>query len=621
MIRSLGALLKGQKILNRSVFNSLGTLLKALRPRRRKQLILLLGLMFVAALAEMLSIGAILPFLAVLAEPQQAQQMPIMKFLMKVLMLEPGNNLRWQMTAMFGGAIVFAGVVRFLLIYASARFNFSVGHELSSELYRRTLYQPYEEHTSRNSSEIQAGISKVDVVTDLFYNILLFFSASLMVVFVVAALLAIDPAVATAALLGVGIIYAGVLLQARKPLAANSAILQGAYSSRIQSVNEGLGGIRDVLLDRSQELFVQRFSLIDWAFRRAQASNQILYFGPRLLVESLGMLLIVGLAYWLTVQERMGSSLVGAIPVLGALALGAQRLMPQLQNLYLGWSSVVSKKGILEDVAKMIEESAGPPVEQSGRTLSFTDTIRFQKVSFSYGSGGSDVLHDIDLCIGKGQRIGLIGNTGGGKSTAIDLLMGLLEPTRGQIRVDGVPLIGRARLEWQAHIGHVSQSIYLADCSLAENIAFGRDPTLIDHQRIRAAAHQAQIAGYIETLPAQYETQVGERGVRLSGGQRQRIGIARALYKNADVLVFDEATSALDSATEQAIMKAIANLSKDITVVQAAHRISTLRNCDLILELRDGYLLRSCRYEDLVASVVEQPSEVLTRVIRPEITP
>ena len=232
-----------------------------------------------------------------------------------------------------------------------------------------------------------------------------------------------------------------------------------------------------------------------------------------------------------------------------------------------------------------------------------------------------DVLRDIDLSIGKGQRIGLIGNTGGGKSTAIDLLMGLLEPTGGQITVDSVPMTGQARLQWQAHIGHVSQSVYLADCSLAENIAFGHDAALIDYQLLRAAAHRAQIADYIETLPAQYETQVGERGVRLSGGQRQRIGIARALYKNADVLVFDEATSALDSATEQAVMKAIANLSKDITVVQVAHRISTLSNCDLILELRDGHLLRSCRYDDLVASVDEQLSEVLTPVIRSEIVP
>jgi ATP-binding cassette, subfamily B, bacterial PglK len=592
--------------LNQSVFNSLGTLLGILSPRRRKQLILLLGLMFLAALAEMVSIGAILPFLAVLAEPRQAQQMPIMKFLMKALMLEPGNNLRWQVTAVFGGAVIFAGVVRYLLIYASARFNFSVGHELSSELYRRTLYQPYEVHTSRNSSEVQAGISKVDLVTDLLFNVLMFFSAGFMVIIVVAGLLAIDPAVATAALLGVGIIYAVVLLRARKPLAANSAIMQGAYSSRIQSVNEGLGGIRDVLLDHSQELFVQRFSLSDWAFRRAQASNHILYFGPRLMVESLGMLLIIGLAFWLTAQESAGPGPIGAVPVIGALALGAQRLMPQLQNLYLGWSSLASKRDILEDVAKMINESAGPPVDQSAPTLPFTDAIRFQKVSFSYGPVGSDVLHDIDLSINKGQRIGLIGNTGGGKSTAIDLLMGLLEPTRGQITVDGVPLLGQARLEWQAHIGHVSQSVFLADCSLAENIAFGRDAALIDYPRLRAAAHQAQIADYIETLPAQYETQVGERGVRLSGGQRQRIGIARALYKNADVLVFDEATSALDSATEQAIMKAIANLSKDITVVQVAHRISTLSDCDLILELRDGHLLRSCRYDDLVASVDDQ---------------
>jgi ABC-type bacteriocin/lantibiotic exporter with double-glycine peptidase domain len=278
------------------------------------------------------------------------------------------------------------------------------------------------------------------------------------------------------------------------------------------------------------------------------------------------------------------------------------RLMPLLQHLYMVWSTVAGHKSTLEDVAKLIKDSAGPPVAQAGQPLSFTEAIRFQKVSFRYVAAGPDVLRDIDLCIGKGQRIGLIGNTGGGKSTANDLLMGLLEPTAGQITVDGVPLTGQARLQWQAHIGHVSQSIYLADCSVAENIAFGQNPKDIDCQRIRATARQAQIADYIESLPGQYETRVGERGVRLSGGQRQRIGIARALYKNADVLVFDEATSALDNATEQAIMQAIANLSKDITVILIAHRFSTLRNCELIIELHNGRLARICSYQDIIGS-------------------
>lgn len=570
---------------------------------------LLLGLMFLAALSEMVSIGAVLPFLAVLADPQQAQQVSVVSFLMKALGLGSGTDLRLTVTVLFAGAIVFAGAVRVFLIYALARFNSVIGHELSSELYRRSLYQSYEKHTSRNSSEVQAGVAKVDVAADLFYNILVALSAGFVVIFIVTALVAIDPVVAIASVLGVGGIYACVMLQARKPLAVNSATMQRTYSSRIQSVNEGLGGIRDVLLDQSQELFARRFSRVDRDFRQAQASNYVLYFAPRFAMESLGMLLIVGLAYWLVAREHTGPGLAGAIPILGALALGAQRLMPQLQNLYLGWSSIASKASVLEDVASLINEPIGHALDVAGRALPFTEAIRFENVSFRYGASDAVVLHNIDLCIHKGQRVGFIGATGGGKSTAIDLLMGLLEPTEGQITVDGFPLTGQARLEWQARLGHVSQSVYLADCSLAENIAFGHDAAAIDYRRIRAAARQAQIADYIEGLPAQYETPVGERGVRLSGGQRQRIGIARALYKNADVLVLDEATSALDNATELAIMQAIASLSKDITIVQIAHRISTLSNCDQIVELRDGQLLRTCRYQDLVSSGGTQSSD------------
>ena len=433
-------------------------------------------------------------------------------------------------------------------------------------------------------------------------NLLSAASAGLMAIFVVAALVVIDPVVASAALLGFGSIYAGVILLARKPLASNSTKIHDAHTSWLQTINEGLGGIRDILLDHSQEHFIQRFDRTDWAFRLAEAMNGTLGGVPRYLVESLGMVLIAGLAYGLTARDATGSGLVSAIPLLGALALGAQRLMPLLQQVYSGWSSVIGQKRALDALAEFIVSSAGSAAADPGQTMRFSDAVCFHNVSFRYASRGSDVLRDVNLRIGKGQRIGLIGSTGCGKSTALDLLMGLLEPTAGQITVDGVPLIGQARLAWQAHIGHVSQSIYLADCSIAGNIAFGQDAPGIDHQRVRAAAQQAQIADFIEALPAQYETTVGERGVRLSGGQRQRIGIARALYKNADVLVLDEATSALDHGTEEAVMDAISSLSTDITVILVAHRVSTLRNCDLIVEFRAGQWVRCGSYRDLIAS-------------------
>ena len=521
----------GEQILGGSVFSSLKVLLGALPPRRRKQLILLLGLTLLASVAEVVSLGAVLPFLAVMADPKQALQKPMVHFVATTLGLDPDHDLRWRMTALFAGIAILAAVVRLTLTYVTARVNYGIGHELGSELFRRALYQPYETHTLRNSSEVQAGIGRVDAVTYLLYNILCLISAACMACFVVAALLVIDPIVAAAALFGFGGIYAIVMLLVRKKLNDNSIVFNRVYTSRVQAIDEGLGGIRHVLLDQSQERFAERFNSADWVFRQAQASNNVLAASPRFIVEALGMVLIACLAYVLTTRETGGSGLLGSLPILGAMALGAQRLMPLLQQIYTGWSNFVGQKSILEAVAKLIADSADPPIATPARALPFSKAICFDKVSFKYGPSGRDVLREVDLIIGKGQRVGLVGNTGSGKSTSVDLLMGLLSPTTGQITVDGVPLIGQAQREWQRHIGHVSQSIYLADCSLAENIAFGQSAADIDYQRVRTAARQAKIADYIEALPAQYETRVGERGVRLSGGQRQRIGIARAFVQ------------------------------------------------------------------------------------------
>ena len=584
-----------------SIVDSLTVLWRVLQPRRRVQLLLLVGLMFVVAFAEMLSIGALVPFLTILADPEHVSRIPFVSSLLTAFGLDLTHDLRWQMSVAFGAIILAAGAVRILLLFAQTRVNFGIGHELGTELYRRTLYQPYDVHLLSNSAEIRAGLAKVDEATAIIYVILGIINAALMVTFVIGALLAIDPVVAGTVFVSVGTIYLSIMLLVRKPLAANNRTMERLYAKRIKLVDEGLGGIRDVLLDHTQERFSNRFSDIDWTYRRAERSNYTLFYSPRIVVEVLALLFVIALAHWLAGRDP-GHALTSSIPILGALALGAQRLIPAVQHLYLGWSSVVGQQGSLAHVARFFATYSVPATRQRPEPTPFLHAIQFHGVSFKYRAEGPDVLRDINLLIGKGQRIGLIGSTGSGKSTMIDLLMGLLEPSSGLITIDGVPLIGQARLMWQAHIGHVSQSLYLADCSIAENIAFGEDTKDFDRQRIRAAASRAQIADYVESLPSGYETRVGERGVRLSGGQRQRIGIARALYKNADVLVFDEATSALDVETERAVMEALATLSSDITIVQVAHRISTLSRCDLILELRDGRLVRTCTYDD-VASI------------------
>jgi ATP-binding cassette subfamily B protein len=353
----------------------------------------------------------------------------------------------------------------------------------------------------------------------------------------------------------------------------------------LKSLQEGLGAIRDVIIDNNQDYYSRIYAAADRRTRRAQNNSYILSATPRYILEAIGMLMICAVAF---VLSRGESRLLSAVPVLGALAMGAQRLLPAMQVSFGSWTAIISSKHGLDRVVDVLicEQSAIPSTVVTACNVK--SAITFDSVSFRYSPDTKFVLKQVSFAILTGERIGVIGATGSGKSTTMDLILGLLHPTSGQIYIDGEPLVGDKIFAWQKSLSHVPQVIYLADASIAENIAFGLPKDKIDIDQVRKAAKLAQIAEHIETLEAGYDTFVGERGIRLSGGQRQRIGIARALYKNATVLVFDEATSALDDDTEAELMKAIDGLSKDLTIIMIAHRLSTVRRCDKILKLHKG---------------------------------
>lgn len=583
-------------------------LARLMRRRRRAQLGMLLGLMLASAIAEVVSLGTILPFLAILVDPQQALTSPMVAGVVHTLGLNPADDLRWQLTLLFAAAAVAAGGVRFVLIYSTAKLIFGIGHELGVEIYRRTLYQPYEVHVARNSSEIMGGITKVDEAVWVVFGLMNMISASIMAAFIVVALVFINTWLAIVALVSLGGIYAMVFMISRQRLLRNSQITSQALNRRVQALQEGLGGIRDVLLDHTQPLFVRRFSEIDRPMRQAHASNNIIGPSPRFAVEAAGMVLIALLAY--TTATSSGG-LGAAIPALGALALGAQRLMPLIQQTYLGCVQGSANRQILQDVVDLLKQ---PVDDQTGPSepLRLAHEILLEQVSFRYRPNLPLVLRAVSFRIPKGARVGFIGATGSGKSTLLDLLMGLLQATDGSILVDGTPLTGAARLAWQRNIAHVPQAIFLADTSFAENIAFGVPPERIDPARVRQAAMQAQISDFIEASPQGYQATVGERGVRLSGGQRQRIGIARALYKQAEVLIFDEATSALDTETETAVMTSIQSLGRDLTILMIAHRLTTLKDCDMVVEVRQGSIARIQRAGTDVELPVENQLPTLT---------
>ena len=569
-------------------------------PRRQKQFGLLLVLMLLASFAEILSIGAVLPFLGVLTAPERVFAHVAAQPIIKALGLTAPEQLLLPLTIIFGAAALGAGVMRLLLLWASTRLSFATGADLGISIYRRTLYQPYAVHCARNSSEVISGIAGKanSVIYSIILPVLTLISASVMLITILIALLSVEPVIALVAFGGFGLIYAFIIRLTRKKLLTDSQCMARESVQVIKSLQEGLGGIRDVLIDGSQATYCQVYRNADLRLRRAQGNSAFISASPRYGMEALGMLLIAALAYSLAQQA---DGIAKAIPILGALALGAQRLLPVLQQAYGSWAGIQSGQAALQDTLNLLDQPLPSYADQpAAEPLSFKHTISLKQLAFRYSPQTPYVLEQINLTIAKGSRVGFIGTTGSGKSTLLDIVMGLLQPTDGTLEIDGQAVTTSNNRAWQAHIAHVPQAIFLADSAIEENIAFGVPPNQIDHERVRQAAQQAQIADIIETWPKQYQTFVGERGIRLSGGQRQRIGIARALYKQADVIIFDEATSALDNETEQAVMQAIEGLNENLTILIIAHRLTTLKNCTQIVELSECGIKRTGSYQDIV---------------------
>ena len=568
--------------------------------RRKYQFILLLVLMILASLAEIISIGSVIPFLGALTSPDKFFANPAAQPLVSFFNVETANQIIAPMTIIFCFAAILSGGVRLILLVFTTRLSFATGLDLSNKIYQKTLYQPYKVHLSRNSSKIINGVSNKAnaIVGGIILPTLNLISASIMVFAISITLVYIDPIVSFLTVFIFGSIYILLSKYTGNNKIKNSQVIAEQSTQVIKSVQEGLGGIRDILINGSQDVYCKIFSRANGPLRDAQANNQIVSQSPRFIMEALGMISIAGLACYL-INQTDGA--LKAIPVLGALALAAQKMLPIMQQSYQAWSAIQGSYASLEDALELIDQSLPPDCfnKEIGK-INFNHDIKFDDVSFRYKTGSDNVLQNLTLSILKGQSVGIVGVTGSGKSTVIDILMGLLEPSSGTLKVDGKAITKKNVRSWQKRIAHVPQAIFLSDSTITENIAFGIDKKDIDFNRVCDAANKSHLQHVIDKLSNKYDTVVGERGVRLSGGQRQRIGIARALYKNADILVFDEATSALDNKTEESVMSSIDELGKEITVIVIAHRISTLKNCTKIIELADGKIVNISSYRDII---------------------
>ena len=568
--------------------------------QHKKQFLLIFILMIISSLAEIISVGAIFPFLGVLTAPEHIYSHSLMQPVIKILGITSSEQLFLPLVISFVISVVVAGVLRVFLLYVINRFEQLIGTEFSAHIYRRTLYQDYATHIGHNSSEIISSIiSKVNIVIKgVIIPVLELLSSSLSLFGIMFILVFIDYKIALVSFGIFGAIYWILYSFLHKKIIINSQYISSGSTNTIKALQEGLGGIRDILIDSNQEFYCKLFIQADTPYRRAISDNNFISYAPRFVIETLGLVLISGLAYYLS-QQKDGISV--AIPMLGLLAMAAQRLMPAIQKIY---SSVTSIKGSyysVKDILYLLDQTISSYIDQQQLSIvPFKKDIKLDNVWFRYNKKTPWILKEVNLTFNKGSRIGFVGETGRGKSTLLDLVMGLLSPTKGHLKIDSkIVSMNNIRL-WQSHIAHVPQNIYLSDGTIEENIAFGIPADKIDAESVKKVAELANISKFIDSCAQGYKTFVGERGVRLSGGQRQRIGIARALYKSADVLIFDEATNALDVETESAIMESIERLGKNLTIFIITHRVATLKACDLIVELDKDCTINIKKYQDIV---------------------
>jgi len=558
---------------------------RTLPAARRRQLGLVTAMMLAGALAETVTIGAVLPFVALLSDPGRAAHLPGYGLFLAIAGPGGGGDLALRATLLFAAAVLLSAAARLLTHRLTHRFGYAIGHDVGTAIFARMLRQPYSLYISRNPSLILAGIDKVQLLThQVLLPLMQGVTAAVMALAIICLLTAIAPAAAAAAAAATFFYLAASYALAGRLRGASRTTAELA-SARMQAVQEGLGAIRDILLDHSQEVFEENFRRLDRAYRHAQESIGFAAAAPRYVLEAVGIVLIALLALQMS---RQPGGIAAALPILGALALGAQRLLPLLNTAHIAWTQASGNRQAVNDLLLLLKAET-VAARRIADPLPFRSEVRLDRVSLRR-PGGEYSLREISLTVAKGERLGLAGRTGSGKSSLLDLLMGLLEPTAGEIRIDGRRLDDSSRPNWQAQIAHVPQTIYLADASIAANIAFAEAADDIDMARVREAARLARIDAFVEALPNGYATNVGDRGAWLSGGQRQRIAIARAFYKRASILIFDEATGHLDRETEDEVIAAVAEAGRDITIVIVAHRESALAGCDRILRLEDGRL-------------------------------
>jgi ABC-type bacteriocin/lantibiotic exporter with double-glycine peptidase domain len=558
--------------------------------RRKYQFFLLFFLIIASSIAEIFSLGIVLPFISLLINPESSEQFRFLGRAYQLLGLDVNAQAVLVITGLFVSATLLSSLLRAILVWSMTKFSYGSGAELSLKIYNRMLNSNYEYHLNSSSDEIISIIStKTNSAIGAILMTLNLFSSCILAISIFGFLLYIDIFLACFIFLVLGAIYAAIIFFVRNIFIKNSKIIALESTNTIKVLQEGLGMIKDILMDGSQKLFCELFNQADLRQRQAQGNSHFLGLAPKFFIEALVISLIAIVACYLAITQQL---IAASLPIFGVLILGSQKLLPLLQQIYVSWSGIEIAQASMADTLRILKnDEINTKIDIDREPIIFNKDFSLVNLTFTYRGSQKPILSDLNLKIRFGECIGIVGKSGSGKTTLLNIMMGLLRPQTGQLIVDGEAIIFESLERWRRVVSHVPQDVYLFNATVAENITIKQKNDLIDWDLLQWAASKAAILDEINSWPMGFNTIIGERGGRLSGGQRQRIAIARALYKSSKFIVFDEATSALDAKTESEVMDTIYSLSSYATIVLVSHNPKCLTRCNSIYEIKSGVLM------------------------------
>ena len=581
---------------------------KLLTSREKRNVVFLFLLNIVMGISEVIGVASVMPFIAVVANPNIIKSNVYLNYLYNTLKFSNPQNFLILIGILSFLIVVISLAIKALAHWGISRFSYMRNYTLSYRLLKRYLSQPYTWFLNRHSADLgKTLLAEVgQVINGTLIPAMNLIAYSIVALLLIALVIIVDPFVAIGTLSVLGGAYSIIYIKFRKYLVLIGKYRVKANQERFKIVQEALGGIKDIKVLGKEEGYLKSFKKPSQDFARMQASNQIISIIPQFILQGIafgGIIAIIVII--LTINN---GKLDVVLPMIGLYAFAGMRLLPALQNIYSSLSRLKFGKAALDllykdmiELGKIMPDKTNLYPPQQNHKIEIKRNIELRNISYCYPGTKEYALFNLNLKINMGTKVAFVGSTGAGKTTAVDLILGLLEPTKGKLLVDDVAIkMGLVR-SWQKCIGYVPQYIFLTDDSIAANIAFGIAPEKVDMEAVERAAIIANLHEFIiNSLPNGYKSKIGERGVRLSGGQRQRIGIARALYYDPEVLVLDEATSSLDNLTEQSVMKAVHNIGNQKLIIIVAHRLSTVENCDMIYFFENGNIRSTGKYNDLI---------------------